>query len=286
MTDHRVEPFVDAILADRPPKRFSATPDDADVLRLAIELHVSRSEKMAPDPQFVRELGGQLAAADPGDARILPLRTGPRPAGVRGHPWCPVYSRLRAVYRRRVGAIGTAAAALVLVAGTFAAAHLVPPSSRAPGALQGPTAAATERSGTLLTSAGVPVGHAYAYSGDPSWVMMDVVAPGFTGVYHCQLQLADGAIVTAGNVAVHNGTGQWAGLSGPGGPTAPSGARNLHRCPRGHGNFLLTAAQLWPTLSGVGFQAGGVSSVLVRLGLVVAGRRPGRPPACPRRQRR
>ena len=211
MTDHRVEPFVDAILADRPPKRFSATPDDADVLRLAIELHVSRSEKIGPDPQFVRELGGQLAAADPGDARILPLRTGAEAGGCERAPLVPgLQPSPGPSTRRRVGAIGTAAAALVLVAGTFAAAHLVPPSSRAPGALQGPTAAATERSGTLLTSAGVPVGHAYAYSGDPSWVMMDVVAPGFTGVYHCQLQLADGAIVTAGNVAVHNGTGQWA----------------------------------------------------------------------------
>ena len=96
MTNHRVEAFVDAILADRPPKRFSATPDDADLLRLAIELHVSRSEKIEPDPQFVRELGGQLAAADPGDARIVPFAPGPRPAGVRGHPWCPVYGRLRA----------------------------------------------------------------------------------------------------------------------------------------------------------------------------------------------
>ncbi len=54
------------------------------------------------------------------------------------------------------------------------------------------------------------MGHAYAYSGDPSWVMMDVVAPGFTGVYHCELQLADGAIVSAGSVVVHNGTGEWA----------------------------------------------------------------------------
>ena len=78
MTNHRVEAFVDAILADRPPKRFSATSDDADLLRLAIELHVSRSPKIGPDPQFVRELGGQLAAADPGDARIVPLRTGAR----------------------------------------------------------------------------------------------------------------------------------------------------------------------------------------------------------------
>jgi hypothetical protein len=46
------------------------------------------------------------------------------------------------------------------------------------------------------------------YRGDPSWVMMDVVAPGFTGVYHCEVQLTDGAIVTAGSVAVHHGTGE------------------------------------------------------------------------------
>ncbi len=210
MTNHRVEAFVDTILADRPPKRFSATPDDADLLRLAIELHVSRSEKIEPDPQFVRELGGQLAAADPGDARI-PLRTGPEAGGCERAPLVPGLrpSPGRAT-RRRVSAIGTAAAALVVVAGTFAAAHLVQAPSRAPVALQGPTAIATERSGTLLTSEGLPVGHAYAYNGDPSWVMMDVVAPGFTGVYHCELQLADGAIVTAGSVAVHNGTGEWA----------------------------------------------------------------------------
>ncbi len=209
MTKHRVEAFVDAILADRPPKTFLASPDDADLLRLAIELHVSRSEKVGPDPQFVRELGGQLAAAVPGDARILPLRTGPQAGGCERAPVVPgLRPSPGRTTRRRVSAIGTAAAALVLVAGTFAASHLVEAPS--PVALQGPTATATERSGTLLTSEGLPVGHAYAYSGDPSWVMMDVVAPGFTGVFHCELQLAGGAIVTAGNVAVHNGTGQWA----------------------------------------------------------------------------
>lgn len=211
MTNHRVEAFVDAILADRPPKTFSATPDDADLLRLAIELHVSRSEEIGPDPQFVRGLGGQLAAADPGAPRILPLRTGPEAGWCERAPLVPGLqpSPGRAT-RRRVSAIGTAAAALVLVAGTFAAAQLVQAPSRAPVALQGPTATATERSGPLLTSEGLPVGHAYAYSGDPSWVMMDVVAPGFTGVYHCELQLADGAIVSAGSVAVHDGTGEWA----------------------------------------------------------------------------
>jgi hypothetical protein len=211
MTDDGAEAFVDAILADRPPKRFSASPDDADLLRLAIELHVSRSKKMGPDPQFVWELSRQLAAADPRGAPILPLHTGPEGSGRERAPWVPgSWPPPGRATRRRFGAIGTAAAALVLVAGTFAAAQLVQPPSRAPVALQGPPATATERSGTLLTSAGLPVGHAYAYSGDPSWVMMDVVAPGFSGVYHCELQLADGAIVTAGSVAVHNGTGEWA----------------------------------------------------------------------------
>ena len=211
MTNHGVEAFVDAVLADRPPKRFSARPDDADLLRLAIELHVSRSEKTRPDPRFVRELNRQLAAAGPQGSRVLPLGTVPEAGGRERAPmaagsWPPPGRGSR----RHFGAISTAAAALALVAGTFAAAHLVPPSSPAPGAGQGPTAAATERSGTLLTSDGLPVGHAYVYSGDPSWVMMDVVAPGFTGVYLCELQLADGAIVTAGKVAVHNGTGEWA----------------------------------------------------------------------------
>jgi hypothetical protein len=209
MTNRGVDAFVDAILADRPPKRSSATPDDADLLGLAIELHVSRSEKTGPDPRFVRELNRQLAG--PGGARVVPLGTGAEAGGCERAPMAPgSWPPPGRATPRRFGAIGTAAAAVVLVAGTFAAAHLVQPSSPAPGAGQGPTAAATERSGTLLTSEGHPVGHAYAYSGDPSWVMMDVVAPGFTGVYHCQLQLADGAIVSAGNVAVHNGTGEWA----------------------------------------------------------------------------
>jgi hypothetical protein len=211
MTNQRFDAFVDAMLADRLPKRFAATPGDADLLRLAIELHVSRSAKIEPDPQFVRELGGQLAAAGAGDARILPLRTMPeadrceRAPLVHGLQPSPGWGT-----RRRVSAIGTAAAALVLVAGTFAATQLVQAPSPAPVALQGPTAIATDRSGTLLTGAGLPVGHAYAYSGDPSWVMVDVVAPGFSGIYHCELQLADGAIVTAGSVVVHNGTGEWA----------------------------------------------------------------------------
>jgi hypothetical protein len=219
MTGPGVDAFVDAQLADRRPKGFSAPPDDADLVRLAIELHASQAETTGPDPRFVRELGRQLAAAYPGDARVLPLHTGAEAGGRERAPlvtgsWPP---RGRAT-RPRFGPIGTAAAALALVAGTFAAAHLVQPPSPAPGAPQGPAAAATERSGTLLTSAGVPVGHAYAYSGDPSWVMMDVVAPGFSGVYRCELQLADGAMVSAGDVVVHHGSGEWARpVKAPGG---------------------------------------------------------------------
>ncbi len=96
MTNHRVEAFVDAILADRPPKTFSATPDDADLLRLAIELHVSRSEKIGPTPSSSGDSAANWRPQTPAAPASSPFALGPRPAGVRRHPWCPVYSRLRA----------------------------------------------------------------------------------------------------------------------------------------------------------------------------------------------
>ena len=96
MTKHRVEAFVDAILADRPPKTFLATPDDADLLRLAIELHVSRSEQIGPTPSSSENSAANWRPQSPGTAASSPFAPGPKRAGVRGHPWCPVYGRRRA----------------------------------------------------------------------------------------------------------------------------------------------------------------------------------------------
>jgi hypothetical protein len=65
-----------------------------------------------------------------------------------GREWAPLVPGLEPSPgrgpRRRVNAIATAAAALALVAGTFAASHLVQPPSLAHVARQGPTVNATE----------------------------------------------------------------------------------------------------------------------------------------------
>ena len=98
---------------------------------------------------------------------------------------------------------------MALVAGTFTVTNLIGAHSPAPVAQQAPNAT-TVRSGDLLTAAGRPSGRAYAYSGNPSWVFMDVHGSGLNGMYTCELQLADGTTVPAGVVMVYHGTGDWA----------------------------------------------------------------------------
>jgi hypothetical protein len=66
------------------------------------------------------------------------------------------------------------------------------------------------RSAALLASDGRPLGRAYAYSGNPSWVFMDVRHSGLTGGYVCELHLTNGTTTPAGMVTVYNGTGDWA----------------------------------------------------------------------------
>ena len=95
------------------------------------------------------------------------------------------------------------------MASTFGAAHLVGGPAPAPVA-QPAAGASTVRSGVLLAADGRPLGRAYAYSGSPSWVFMDVHGSGLSGLYTCELQLADGTTVPAGVVTVYNGAGDWA----------------------------------------------------------------------------
>ena len=95
MTNHGIETFVEAILADRPPKRFSATPDDADLLRLAIELHVSRLEKIGPTPSSSGNSIANWRSQTPGAPASSPFALVPRP-GLSGNPWCPGHGRFRA----------------------------------------------------------------------------------------------------------------------------------------------------------------------------------------------
>jgi hypothetical protein len=104
---------------------------------------------------------------------------------------------------------GKAAAALLLVAGTATATSLAVGRAPAPVASHA-VGAASVRSAQLVSANGRPLGRAYAYSGNPSWVFMDVRASGLAGDYSCELHLANGRTVTAGLVSVYNGTGDWA----------------------------------------------------------------------------
>jgi hypothetical protein len=211
MTGRGVEAFLEAILADRRPKHFRAAPDDTEVLRVAVELRAGRSEVAGPDPNFVEDLHRQLAATGADGARILPLRARGRRRSEpeRATPWPDAPSRPSGTVRPRFAALGKAAAAVALVAGTFTATHLIDAHSPVPVAQQGPNATSV-RSSDLLTTAGRPLGRAYAYGGNPSWVFMDVHAGGLNGMYTCELHLADGTTVPAGVVMVDDGTGEWA----------------------------------------------------------------------------
>jgi hypothetical protein len=211
MTNNRVDAFVEAILTDRAPKQFPAVADDTDVLRVAVELRASRTEFDGPDPQFVEELHRRLAASAHNGGRLLPLPTAGRRSTARERATAlgNFRSQSSRTVRPRFGAVGKAAAAVVLVASTFTATTLMGGRSPAPVA-QRAASAATVHSGALLTSDGRPMGRMYAYNGNPSWVFIDVRGNALNGVYTCMLQLADGSTVPAGLVTVYNGTGDWA----------------------------------------------------------------------------
>ena len=64
--------------------------------------------------------------------------------------------------------------------------------------------------GTLLTADHKPMGHVWAWQGKPSWLYMDVEVEQHTGMtVTCQVQQADGTVVTVGTFALSNGYGHW-----------------------------------------------------------------------------
>ena len=60
MKKRRLSTFVEALLGNRRPKKFTADADDADAMRAAIELRASQPEDARPRSEFVAELHRQL----------------------------------------------------------------------------------------------------------------------------------------------------------------------------------------------------------------------------------
>jgi hypothetical protein len=104
--------------------------------------------------------------------------------------------------------LAAAAAAAVLVGGTAAAVTVIDHHGSSGSAQVADQTAL--RSGHFQAGDGRPVGQVYAYSGNPSWVFMNVDASGANGTFTCELQLANGSMVPVGQFEVHDGVGEWA----------------------------------------------------------------------------
>jgi hypothetical protein len=210
VSGNSAERFIDAILADRSPGAFTATRDDLDVVRAALELKTARRDLMEPDRLFVEELRSHLAATAEAGGLLVSLPGSIEHIGGRGAPGEPRPSSCRtAAPGRHLAAAGKAAAAVLLAVSAVGIAQVAANSSRTAVADRAPAASALH-SGELIAADGRRLGRAYAYGGHPSWVFVDVRDPGLSGIYACGLRLVDGRSVRAGTVDVHDGTGDWA----------------------------------------------------------------------------
>ena len=61
MNARRVTAFVESLRRNRRPKAFTATPDDVEVMRAAIELNNATAGAAIPDAEFVSDLHRRLA---------------------------------------------------------------------------------------------------------------------------------------------------------------------------------------------------------------------------------
>jgi hypothetical protein len=141
-------------------------------------------------------------AGEHGQVVELGDRAGPTP--IRPKP----PSRRASALRRRRTALAAAAAAAILVGGTAAGVTVIENNGSS-----GPAQVADQtslRSGQFMATSGQQVGQVYTYSGNPSWVFMNVDASGANGTYTCELEMANGSTVPLGQFDVHDGIGEWA----------------------------------------------------------------------------
>jgi hypothetical protein len=187
MTTRRLSAFIDALAAGRRPRPFRADPEVAEMLRVAIALRAARPGDSVPDENFVAELHEQLAdnVSPAVQTNIHPLR----------------------MHRGRA-AIVAAAAGLALVGGTAAVTEVANTATVQQSATAVPQGQAL-RTASFQSATGHVVGQIVLYHGHPSWVYMNVDLPHSNGPVKCELHLANGEVVAAGTVQLHDGSGQF-----------------------------------------------------------------------------
>ena len=187
MTTRRLSAFLDALAAGRRPRPFHADPEDVDMLRVAIALRAARPGDSVPDENFVAELHEQLAdnLSPAPQTNIHPLRT-----------------------HRARAALVAVAAGLALVGGTAAVTEIAKTTTVQQSATGVPQRQAV-RTASFQSPTGQVVGQIVLYHGHPSWVYMNVDLPHSNGPVKCELHLANGEVVAAGTVQLHDGSGEF-----------------------------------------------------------------------------
>jgi hypothetical protein len=187
MTTRRLSAFLDALATGRRPRPFHADPDDVEMLRVAIALRAARPGDAVPDETFVAELHKQLAEdLSPSEqTNIRPLK----------------------LHRGRV-ALVSVAAGLALIGGTLAVAETTTKPTVQQSATAVPQGQAL-RTASFQSPTGQVVGQIVLYHGHPSWVYMNVDLPHSNGPVKCELHLANGEVVAAGTVQLHDGSGEF-----------------------------------------------------------------------------
>jgi hypothetical protein len=186
VTTRRLAAFMDALAGGRRPPSFQADPDDVEMLRVAIALRVARPGDSVPDETFVAELHEHLSGGlGPSvQTNVRPLRM-----------------------QRARTALVAVAAGLALIGGTLA---VIETSNKA--IVQQSASAVPQgqilRTATFQSPAGQDAGQIVLYHGHPSWVFMKVNLPQSIGTVKCELHLANGEVVAAGTVQLHDGSGE------------------------------------------------------------------------------
>ena len=187
MTNRRLFAFIDALVGGRRPTGFDATPEDIEVMRVAVDIRAARPGDNLPDPAFVSGLYDELSQQAGGKTASIAR---PIPIG-----------------RRRM-ALVSVAAGLILISATAVATEAASHAAPAQTALQAPYSSSL-RTGTFETTDGRVMGQIVAYRGSPSWVFMNVGDSGYSGAIVCKLQVADGSTVATGTFQLHAGKGAW-----------------------------------------------------------------------------
>jgi cytochrome b6-f complex iron-sulfur subunit len=161
MTRRPLRRHLDDLVAGRRPRRFRATPADADELRAAIELRAARPGADELREGFVEELHRRLAAelAEPGAPELsAPGRAAPEPSAPgRAAPESP--PPVRPLARRRLLAHGAGLAAASAAVGAAVDHALTTRSAPDPGTL----APVTGTWQTVAAAAELPEGAVRAF---------------------------------------------------------------------------------------------------------------------------